>query len=121
MTKDEWAEKIITRGFHSLAKDFHTDIPGRSTKQFQELTEAASFLRRVRDHAEPARSQITPGGAWQLQLEMEHISTLLTGRPVCWNGPNGLRVELILRGGPGNLVADVLGKLVERYVKPKRR
>jgi len=120
MTKDEWAEKIITRGFHSLAKDFHTDIPGRSTKQFQELTEAASFLRHMKDHAEPARSQMT-NGAWQLQLEMEHISALLTGRLVDWNGPTGLRVQLILRGGPGNLVADVLGKLVERYVKPRKR
>jgi len=120
MTKDEWAEKIIAAGFRNLAKEFHPDAGG-SKREFQELTEAASFLRRVRDHAEPARSQITPGGAWQLQLEMEHISTLLTGRPVYWNGPNGLGVELILRGGPGNLVADVLGKLVERYVKPKRR
>ena len=120
MTKAEWAEKIISRGFRELAKECHPDKGGDQEK-FKELVEAAGFLRSVKDHPFPVASGTPTPRGYQLQLEMAHISTLLTGRPLSWVGPGGTVIDLILRGVPGNLVAEVLTKLVEKYVKPRKR
>jgi hypothetical protein len=114
----DWQDLIIKTGYRELAKKHHPDAGGEE-KDFQALSDARDALL---DGGRVTRvPQISDyGEGVELQLQMEHISTLLTGRSVLWKGPNGFKVQLQLKGGPSTLVADALGKLVEKYVKPRR-
>jgi hypothetical protein len=121
----DFQELIIQAGYRKLAREMHPDAGG-SERDFQRLAQAKSALLIKASEDAPSRfhfphGQATAGQSVQLQLTMEHVSALLAGKPVWWTGENGYRVELILAGGPGARVADVLGKLVERYVKSRKR
>lgn len=116
---NDWEEAIINRGYRELAKVHHPD-QGGSRIDFEALKEAHERLtadletRREIPHRKSGDNG-HPKGV-ELKLEIAHISTLLTGKPVAWTSPEGFTVVLVLSGGPGGLVADAVAKLVQRYI-----
>jgi len=121
MPKRDWEDLIIQKGYETLAKVYHPDMPGGTKVAFQELAEAKDFLLAAKGVSKAMPAKSAGVGAVHLDLEMVHVSALLGGHPIQFVGPQGAVIELALSGGPGQLVAEVLTKLMDRYVKPRKR